>query len=451
MLWGEYSGVGTFEHAFLHHGVPAEKLSEDNILKQRVLRHRFPTADLSDRAGSSGSTIRAPSVLVAAGLPCQPFAPGGSKLAEHDERADGVTNDVPDAVASLEERYISVDVEEHEAFLSTGSVALERFDARLAANRPPLVRSPSRPCLFDSIACNGKIRRPRCALRWELTSVVARIGEAPPLRPILALRSRIRDIALPDDDIRPEQYVDGVLTLVDHCVSRDRPTVAATLAFGGPDVPIREGSRARHPSYNFELVVVSYPDDPSLPLLLMRDKRGHVAYFPNHTRDEQLTNVATTFGVFSMEGIAASFTKMGVSPLGSAKQLWLRNGRAYAPDYRELVRLLECHPDFSSHSMSTPAYAPKMSTPSSVSCYRCNSPKPKRTGPSRARASSAPPLLSTFLGVVESTPSSCASLRSCGIWLASRRLRRPRHPNWRRRPARPSLKRPTPAARHSRS
>ena len=127
---------------------------------------------------------------------------------EHDERADGVTNDVPDAIASLGERYVSLDVDEHEAFLSTGNVVLERFDARLAANRPPLVRSPSRPCLFDSVACNGKVRRPRCALRWELMSVVARIGEAPPLRPILALRSRIRDIALPDDDIRLEQYVD---------------------------------------------------------------------------------------------------------------------------------------------------------------------------------------------------------------------------------------------------
>ena len=345
MLWGEYSGVGTFEHAFRHHGVPAAKLSEDNILKQRVLRHHFPAADLADRAGSSGSTIRAPAVLIAAGLPCQPFAPGGSKLAEHDERADGVTNDVPDAVASLGERYISVDIEEHEAFLSTGSVVLERFDARLAANHPPLVRSPSRPCLFDSAACNGKVLRPRCALRWELEWVVARIGEAPPLRPILALHSRIRDIALHDDDVRPEQYVDGVLTLVDHCVSRDHPTVAATLTFGGPNVPIREGSRVRHPSYDFELVVVSYPDDPSLPLLLMRDKRGSVAYFPNHTREEPFTNVATTFDVLSMDGIAASFTKMAISPLGSAKQLWLRNGRAYAPDYRELVRLLECHPN----------------------------------------------------------------------------------------------------------
>ena len=51
----------------------------------------------------------------------------------------------------------------------------------------------------------------------------------------------------------------------------------------------------------------------------------------------------STFGVLSMDGIAASFTNMAVPPLGSAKQLWLRNGRAYAPDYHELVRLLVCH------------------------------------------------------------------------------------------------------------
>ena len=266
-------------------------------------------------------TIRSLSVLVAAGLPYQPFAPGGSKLAERDDRADGVTNDVPDAIASLGERYVSLDVEEHEAFLSTGSVVIERFDARLVANRPPLVQSPSLPCLFDSVACNGKVRRRRCALRREVESVVAHIGEAPPLRPILALHLRIRDIALPDDDICSEQYVGGVLALVDHCASRDLPTVAATLTFGGPNVAIREGSRVRHPSYDFELVVISYPNNPSLPLLLMRDKRGSVAYFPNHTRDEPFTNVAFTFGVFSMDGIASSFTKMGVPPLGSAKQL----------------------------------------------------------------------------------------------------------------------------------
>ena len=61
-MQNEASGIGTIEHAFLHHGVRTEKLSEDNILKQRVLRDRFPAAELVSRAGSSGSTIRAPSV-----------------------------------------------------------------------------------------------------------------------------------------------------------------------------------------------------------------------------------------------------------------------------------------------------------------------------------------------------------------------------------------------------
>ena len=65
--------------------------------------------------------------------------------------------------------------------------------------------------------------------------------------------------------------------------------------------------------------------------------------FHGHLRTEEFVNVDKTFDVLSMDGIAASFTNMAVSPLGSAKQLWLRNGRAYAPDYRELIRLFECH------------------------------------------------------------------------------------------------------------
>ena len=119
--------------------------------------------------------------------------------------------------------------------------------------------------------------------------------------------------------------------------------MAATLTFGGVGAPIGVGSRVLHPAYDFELVVVSYPDDPRLPISLMRDVRGGVQYFHGHSRTEEFVNVEKTFGVFSMDGVGASFTNMAVPPLGSAKQLWLRNDRAYAPDYRELVRLLECH------------------------------------------------------------------------------------------------------------
>ena len=126
-------------------------------------------------------------------------------------------------------------------------------------------------------------------------------------------------------------------------MSKTEPAVAATLAFGGGAAPIGLGSRVRHPTYDFELVVVSYPGDSRLPISLMRDVRGRVEYFHGHSRTEEFVNVEKTFDVFSMDGVAASFANMAVPPLGSAKQLWLLNGRAYAPDYRELIRLLECH------------------------------------------------------------------------------------------------------------
>ena len=75
----------------------------------------------------------------------------------------------------------------------------------------------------------------------------------------------------------------------------------------------------------------------------MRDVRGAVKYYPHYSR-AQLVHDEVEFDVLSMDGIAASCTKMGVPPLGSAKQLWLRDGRAYAPDFRELCPLLECSP-----------------------------------------------------------------------------------------------------------
>ena len=54
-----------------------------------------------------------------------------------------------------------------------------------------------------------------------------------------------------------------MLRLVDHCANTTQPTAAATLTFGGEGVPIGIGSHVRHPAYNFELVVVSFPDDPA--------------------------------------------------------------------------------------------------------------------------------------------------------------------------------------------
>ena len=272
------------------------------------------------------------SVLIAAGIPCQPVAPGGSRLAHDDPRAFGMINAILQLIAQLGGRCVSLDVEEHADQLSTGAQILVQIDGSLLALAFPLVRSPALADMFNPVFHNGKIQRRRLALRWELKRAVERIGPAPPLRPIVALPSRIADITLPSSSaICPEKYVHGRLRLLNHCVSLTSPAVCARVALGGQCVPLFVGSRVHTPDLDFQLVLVALPDDdPATNALLMRDVRGALKYCP-HYRREQLVHDEVELGVLSMEGIAASCTKMGVPPpLGSAKQLWLRDGRAYA-------------------------------------------------------------------------------------------------------------------------
>ena len=121
---------------------------------------------------------------------------------------------------------------------------------------------------------DGKIQRWRLALRWELKRAVERIGPAPPLRPIVALLSRIADIVLPASVIRPEQYVHGRLRLVNHCASLTSPMVCAKVALGDQHNPLFVGSRVHTTDLDFQLVIVALPDDPAANVLLMRDVRG---------------------------------------------------------------------------------------------------------------------------------------------------------------------------------
>ena len=137
------------------------------------------------------------SVLIAAGIPCQPVAPGGSRLAHDDPRAFGMINAILQLIAQLGGRCVSLDVEEHADQLSTGAQILVQIDGSLLALAFPLVRSPALADMFNPVFHNGKTQRRRLALRWELKRVVERIDPAPPLRPIMALPSHIADTALP--------------------------------------------------------------------------------------------------------------------------------------------------------------------------------------------------------------------------------------------------------------
>jgi hypothetical protein len=94
-------------------------------------------------------------------------------------------------VSSLGERYVSADIEEHADYAQRGAKVLAHIDERLLANSRSIVRSPASPCMFDSVSFGGKVLRRRGAWRWELASVVARIGPASSL-PRYVLYSRCR-------------------------------------------------------------------------------------------------------------------------------------------------------------------------------------------------------------------------------------------------------------------
>ena len=144
-----FAGVGTMSHAFRHPSVRTHAQAELGELKQRVLRHFFPLSELVSDVFDSFILPLAASVLIAAGIPCQPVAPGGSRLAHDDARAFGMINAIPQLIAQLGERYVSLDVEEHAGLLYTGAQILARIDSRLLALAFPLVRSPALPAMFN--------------------------------------------------------------------------------------------------------------------------------------------------------------------------------------------------------------------------------------------------------------------------------------------------------------
>jgi site-specific DNA-cytosine methylase len=101
----DYAGVGTFLAAYVHLGGRAHSASEKQNVKHPVLRARNPAIILREFAAEPAPLPDEHYVLVCAGLQCQPFAPGGSRLAEDDPRAVDVTDTIYAIVERLEDRY----------------------------------------------------------------------------------------------------------------------------------------------------------------------------------------------------------------------------------------------------------------------------------------------------------------------------------------------------------
>ena len=343
-----YAGIGTFLAAFVHLGGRAHSASEKKNVKHPVLRARNPAMILREFADEPAPLPDERYVLVCAGLQCQPFAPGGSRLAEDDPRAVDVTDTVPAIVERLGDRYVSVDVEEHEDLLLRGRVVLDKLVDNMRALTYPMELSPPVPESLSPHLCNGPLWRRRIVLRFEQRRELARLGPAPPLSLQLVGPRTIAELTptLPAGCA----FLEGTLTHVPHAPSRSTPTVAAALAFGGPTRPVGAGSRVSLKDREGVFVVMLL-DAAFGTLTLLHDVPGNtyrkgLGRIPLSNVKEHLT---FNIDVLSRHGVARSFTTMPVPPLGCAKQAWLWDDgnappRAFVPDWQQLLATLDCLP-----------------------------------------------------------------------------------------------------------
>ena len=145
-------------------------------------------------------------------------------------------------------------------------------------------------------------------------------------------------------EIPSENFLDGTVVMRPwtEAVGR-RPCVIADLHIaGGPDAAARVHS----------LVLVAGRE-----YFIRELSSSHVELFEDatntpvraaslHELDPNFEVLPQKLPVLDTNGVASTFTKFGVGPLGRAKQAWLRDGRAVVPTPLELNRLLEENANF---------------------------------------------------------------------------------------------------------
>ena len=185
--------------------------------------------------------------------------------------------------------------------------------------------------------------RNRAALRWEKRRMRARLGPCLALDWVETPALVIFDIMLPSNEIPDCAWLPGELTMRANLrPSPRRPLVVADLYisptvvvfFEGSHVSVTNDARCR-PNVTY-VVTAIYQDYVDL-LLDVRGDTKRVKYVARTA----LAHLPQTVEVLSTHHPASGFTRMAVPPLGSAKQAWLRDGRACVPQPSELNRALE--------------------------------------------------------------------------------------------------------------
>ena len=353
------AGIGTFSAAVQHHGLRVVAASETDQTAAAVFSDLFPTTEVVGDAASAdfdeactGTRIR----LVFGGPPCQPTAHNGKQLGLADKRA-ALTTDVPFALAKrFGAHIVLLENADRIATCNDGEVLL-RADANAKAVGMTRVRSldTSAPLgleRFDIATQGGPATRNRGCLHFEASWIESKVGPCWPLPTQTHDIVRINDIMLPTNDIPEAAFLAGELTMLPRKTDSEvrlasAPVQAATLTIGGTSAAIAAGSYVfiehEDASLHTRVWTVIALNDTTSPttLRLFDDRRDGVGYLHDVEITRVRRHLERAFPVWDTRGPASGFTRMSLPPLGSGKQLWLRDGRAVIPQPAELLRLLE--------------------------------------------------------------------------------------------------------------
>ena len=197
--------------------------------------------------------------------------------------------------------------------------------------------------------CDGPLWRRRIALRFEQRRELARLGPAPPLSLQLIGPKTIAEL-VPTPPATCA-FLEGTLTHVQHAPSRSIPTVAATLAYGGPTRPVGAGSRVSLQDREGVFVVLHF-DAAFGTLTLLHDVPGNT-YRKGLGRPHSSLQRQRAPRVQHRRALDARDRSVLYDHVRAAARLrqaaWLWDDgkappRAFVPDWRQLLATLDCLP-----------------------------------------------------------------------------------------------------------
>ena len=283
-------------------------------------------------------------MFVLACAPCRIVATSGRRLGLDDPDADVTVRSAADVANHFRAPFVTQENHANLAMAHGGAVLLAIDDAQRAGGRQRTPIVADSPHGAELVLDTGVPElRHRIAMQHEDVRLENMISPCPRLHIDVPNVLRIVDILDDPAHVDSKLFVAGSLRLLPNqpaVCSRDAPTVAAVLTFGGPSVPINVGSRVRRHTEQCQhlYVVTEMKNAAGTCTLFVDDGERRYDTHPN-VPFADLLHVPHYINVYNILGVAGTVTDFGVPPVYEDKQLILVGDRARRYTTTELYRL----------------------------------------------------------------------------------------------------------------